>query len=205
MEYIIEIGAVLAASALAMILHELPKSIVYVLTGRHCQDGDRRRIFRLYQYIDPVGLILFLTCHAGCSRPYAYRLKEKDTNAAIGLTGFLTLGVLLMAGYACYHLVLPYLPMTLGLGVQEPMMLFLIQLNWYFIYAVMVLLIVNLFPMISSDIFLIIIAISPSRLIPLMKNDAMIKGILILCIVLNVISSLAVQGMGRLDIFLGYM
>ena len=84
-------------------------------------------------------------------------------------------------------------------------MLFLIQLNWYFIYAVMVLLIVNLFPMISSDIFLIIIAISPSRLIPLMKNDAMIKGILILCIVLNVISSLAVQGMGRLDVFLGYM
>lgn len=33
----------------------------------------------------------------------------------------------------------------------------------------------------------------------------MIKGILILCIVLNVISSLAVQGMGRLDVFLGYM
>ena len=37
MENIIEIGAVLTASALAMILHELPKSIMYILTGRHCQ------------------------------------------------------------------------------------------------------------------------------------------------------------------------
>ena len=74
MEYIIEITAVLSASALAMILHELPKSIIYVLTGRHCEEKDKYRIFKLSRYIDPVGLILFLTCHAGCSRPYPLSL-----------------------------------------------------------------------------------------------------------------------------------
>ena len=60
MEYIIEIGAILFASSLAMVLHELPKSVVYVLTGRHCQAEDRYRIFKLHQYVDPVGWILFL-------------------------------------------------------------------------------------------------------------------------------------------------
>ena len=159
MEYIIEITAVLAASALAMILHELPKSIIYVLTGRHCEEKDKYRIFKLSRYIDPVGLILFLTCHAGCSRPYPYRLKEKDTNVAIGLTGFLSLGVMMMAGYAFYYLILPSLPIILGVNPTDHLMLFFVQASWYFIYAVFVLFIVNLFPMISSDIFLSLIHI----------------------------------------------
>ena len=138
-------------------------------------------------------------------RPYPYRLKEKDTNVAIGLTGFLSLGVMLMAGYAFYHLVLPYLPMTLGVSFQGYWMLFFVQVSRYFIYSVIVLFIVNLFPMMSSDIFLIIIAISPSKLISLMKNDSLVKGLLIICIVLGAISSLAIQGMNYLDTFLGFV
>ena len=79
MEYIIEIGAILLASSLAMMLHELPKSIAYVLTGRHCQAGDRHRIFKLYQYIDPVGCILFLTCNARlCFLPSGPSLSSDD-------------------------------------------------------------------------------------------------------------------------------
>ena len=205
MEYIIEITAVLAASALAMILHELPKSIIYVLTGRHCEEKDKYRIFKLSRYIDPVGLILFLTCHAGCSRPYPYRLKEKDTNVAIGLTGFLSLGVMLMAGYAFYYLILPRLPMILGVNLTDHLMLFFVQASWYFIYAVFVLFIVNLFPMISSDIFLIIVAISPKQLIPLMKNDTLIKCLLFICIVLGGISMLAAQGKGGIEQLLGFV
>ncbi|MFR0987429.1 MAG: hypothetical protein ACLSFZ_13780 [Frisingicoccus sp.] len=95
--------------------------------------------------------------------------------------------------------------MTLGLDARGEVMIFLVQTSWYFIYAVFVLLIVNLFPMISSDIFLLIIAISPSKLIPLMKNDTMIKGLLIICIVLGGISSLAVQGMSSLEQVLGFV
>ena len=205
MEYIIEITAILTASALAMILHELPKSIIYVLTGRHCEEKDKYRIFKLHRYIDPVGLILFLTCHAGCSRPYSYRLKEKDTNVAIGMTGFLSLGVMLMAGYAFYYLILPRLPMILGVNPGDNLMIFFIQASWYFIYAVFVLFIVNLFPMVSSDIFLIIVAISPKRLIPLMKNDTLIKCLLIICIVLGGVSMLAAQGRGSLEQLLGFV
>lgn len=196
---IIEIGAVLLASALVMILHELPKSIVYILTGRHCHSEDRRRIFQLYRYIDPVGWILFLTCHGGCSKPYPYRLKEKDTNIAIGLTGFLALGVMIMGGYAIYHLKVIYLPVTAGWDPEGYLMQFVLQVNWYFIYASIVLLIVNLVPLISSDISLLIIALSPGRLISLLKNDTLIKGLLLISIVFGWISALALQGMNGLD------
>lgn len=188
MEYIIEIGAFLVASALAMILHELPKSIMYVLTGRHCKAEDKWRIFKLHQYIDPIGLILFLTCRAGCSRPYPYRLKEKDTNIAIGLTGFLTLVIMLMGSCTFYHFILGYLPAV----IASDAITFGIKTLWFFMYASAALLIVNLFPMVSSDIFLLIIAAAPSTLIPLMKNDALIKGILLICIILGVISTAAV-------------
>lgn len=104
-----------------------------------------------------------------------------------------------------YHMVLPRLPMILGMNPGDSGMIFLIQASWYFIYAVFVLFIVNLFPMISSDIFLIIVAISPKRLIPLMKNDTLIKGLLIVCIVLGGISALAVQGMNGMEQFLGFV
>lgn len=199
MNIVIEAGAILLASALAMILHELPKSIVYILTGRHCRAGDRRRIFQFHRYIDPVGWILFLTCHAGCSKPYPYRLKEKDTNIAIGLTGFLSLGVMIMGGYALYYLKVLQLPMTAGWNPDGVLMQFTVQTSWYFIYASMVLLIVNLIPLISSDISLLIIAFSPKRLISLLKNDTVIKAILILCIVFGWISVLALQGISGLD------
>lgn len=201
MENIIEIGAVLTASALAMILHELPKSIMYILTGRHCQPEDKRRIFRLHQYIDPVGWILFLVCHAGCSKPYPYRLKEKDTNIAIGLTGFLSLGVMIAAGYVFYYNIIPYLPLITGWTLTSPLLKFVAVTSWFFLYASCVLLIINLFPTTASDMFLLIIGIAPSKLIYLLKNDAMIKGLLIFAIILGLIpyaAGIIMNGIGYL-------
>ena len=205
MSTFIEIGAILVASALAMIIHELPKSIVYLLTGRHTQTGDRAGIMKLYRYIDPVGWILFLTCHAGCSKPYPYRLKEKDTNVAIGLTGLLTLAVMIMGSYALFRLEITGLAMNMGWNPDGVLAQFLVQLNWYFIYASMVLLIVNLIPIMSSDISLLIIAFSPGKLISLLKNDTLIKGILLISIVFGWISALALQGMRGLDYLFHYI
>lgn len=204
MEYIIEIIAVLAASSIIMIIHELPKSIMYIITGRHCKPEDKWKIFKLYQYIDPVGLILFLTCHAGCSRPYPYRLKEKDTNVAIGLTGLLTLCVSILGSFALYYQFALHLASNSLLLQNEMLTLFIAKLNWYLIYASIVLFITNLIPATTSDMFLLIIAISPSKMITLMKNDTFIKGLLLFAIVLGIVSSAALNGMDMLNRFLGF-
>lgn len=205
MEYTIEILSILLASSIVMIVHELPKSIMYVLTGRHCRPEDRWKIFKIYQYIDPIGLILFLTCHAGTSKPYPYRLKEKDTNLAIGLSGLLTLCVMIVASYFIYYQVVFNLLVTVGLESGGMPMLFVVKISWYLIYASIVLFIINLVPMTTSDMFLLIIAISPAKMLGLLKKDTVIKGMMIIAIVLGLVSSLALTGMNFMSEFLGFV
>ena len=71
--------------------------------------------------------------------------------------------------------------------MTSPLLKFVAVTSWFFLYASCVLLIINLFPITASDIFLLIIGISPSKLIYLLKNDGMIKGLLIFAIVLGLI------------------
>lgn len=187
----VEILAVLVASAFVMIVHELLKSIAYVLTGRHCQKGDGWRIFRIFQYVDPIGWILFLTCNAGFSKPFMYRLKEKDTNAAIGLTGFLTLAVLTMAALTVYVLKVRFIQYDDGTDFWNLLSYFIVALNGYVILFSISLFIVNLVPTITSDMALLIMAVSPKSLIPLARMDAGLKGVLLLLIILGVVGGLS--------------
>lgn len=205
MEYMVEIASILTASVLAMILHEFPKAVMYLLTGRHCKKEDRLGIFKLYQYIDPVGLLLFLVCHAGASRPYPYRLKEKDTNIAIGMVGFLTLIVMVLGGYAVYESVVLKIPAVNSGEELGYALTFLMKTSWYFIYAAFVLLIVNFFPTVTSDMFLLIVAIAPSKLISLLKYDSLIKSAILLCFVFQYIQNAALMGMDFMNEFLGLL
>ena len=174
----VEILAVLVASAFVMIVHELLKSIAYVLTGRHC-------------YVDSIGWILFLTCNAGFSKPFMYRLKEKDTNAAIGLTGFLTLAVLTMAALTVYVLKVRFIQYDDGTDFWNQLSYFIVALNGYVILFSISLFIVNLVPTITSDMALLIMAVSPKSLIPLARMDAGLKGVLLLLIILGVVGGLS--------------
>ena len=205
MEYALEIVAILCASALVMMFHELPKSIMYIITGRHCGKEDKYNIFKLYRYIDPVGLILFIICHAGASRPYPYRLKERDTNVAIGMTGFLSLVLMIVGGAAFYNYLLINYPVFYNVGMDQPGLFLLIKMSWYFIYASIALLIVNLFPIATSDIFLLIVAAAPDKLMKLLKYDSIFKIALMMCMIFNYIQSWAMMGMDMVYEFLGFI
>lgn len=205
MEYVLEIAAILLASALVMILHELPKSIMYVLTSRHCRKEDRFHIFKLHQYIDPIGMIMFVICHAGASRPYPYRLKEKDTNIAIGMIGFLSLIVMILGGYIIYLQILTRFPIVFNVGAENPGMYLLVKFSWYFIYASIALFIVNLFPTATSDIFLLIVAVAPSKLVSLLKYDSVIKVIMFMFFIFQYIQSWSLTVMDIMYEFLGFI
>lgn len=205
MEYGLEIAAIFIATAWVMMLHELPKSIMYIITGRHCQKEDKYKIFKTFQYIDPIGLILFLLCHAGASRPYPYRLKERDTNIAIGMTGFLTLSIMIVASVALYNYLLMNYPVFYNVGVDQPLMYVIIKMSWYFMYASIALFIVNLFPIATSDIFLVIVAAAPGKLMKLLKYDSIFKIALLMCIIFNYIQKWAMMGMNLVYEFLGFV
>lgn len=193
-----EILAALAASAFVMIVHELLKSVAYVLTGRHCQKGDRVRIFRVSRYVDPIGWLLFLICSAGFSKPYAYRLKEKDTNASIGLTGFLTLAVLTAASLSLFVFKTRFIVFDDGTDILNLLAYFAVALNSYVALFSISLFIVNLVPTLTSDMALLIMAVSPRQLIRLVRLDAGLKGALLLMIILGVVSSMSGAAMDTL-------
>lgn len=120
-----------------------------------------------------------------------YRLKEKDTNAAIGLTGFLTLAVLTMAALTVYVLKVRFIQYDDGTDFWNLLSYFIVALNGYVILFSISLFIVNLVPTITSDMALLIMAVSPKSLIPLARMDAGLKGVLLLLIILGVVVGLS--------------
>ena len=174
------------AAGFVMIIHEFIKAVVYVAASGH---GSKiKGIFNLIRYIDPIGLILFLTCGAGFSRPYSYTLKSKKSNLAIGLAGFLSMAFTALVG--CY------LYWTLDIS-SYGVKIFI----YYMVMFSVALFMVNLVPIITSDMALVVLAVAPGRLITLMKNEALIKGLLLLLIILGVAHAATIRGVNFLNSF----
>lgn len=92
----IQIAAAVFAIILVMILHELPKAIVYNMSkGNKDSISD---IFHIIRYVDPIGVIFCIATGAGFSKPYRYKIESKKQALAIGITGF---GSLLLQFLVC--------------------------------------------------------------------------------------------------------
>lgn len=170
-----------------MIIHELPKTIVYYIRNKNRKKGDLKKVFRLYQYIDPIGMIF--TIAAGCcfSKPYMYRIKEKKTNLILGITGFSSLAVLF---FCCCVGLRMLLESGLALSLDNVSnaavsILTIFLLNLASLSLSMFLL--NLFPISTFDLGLIIAAKSPSKYFSIIRNDSTIKVIMLLCILFGLV------------------
>ena len=93
-EQILGVVSAIIAGIIIMILHELPKTIVYIAMDEEAKKVPFRNVLKLHHYIDPIGLIFCVTSFAGFSKPYMYKIKERNVNRAMGITGFLSVGIL---------------------------------------------------------------------------------------------------------------
>lgn len=193
-EQLIGIGMAIITGILVMILHELPKSIIY----NHLGEKKYKGIWKVYQYIDPIGLVFCITAYAGFSRPFMYRIKEKRINLILGITGFLSLVTIFIASIV----VLRFQYSTkLGEGPVQ-FESYIGFLNFYFwassakISLGMIL--VNLFPVSTFDLGLIIAGKSPSKYFAIIRSDYFIKMILILSVMLGLISMISNNVIGLL-------
>lgn len=171
-EQMIGLGAMLLAACLVMIVHELAKSVVFVLRSKSTQ--DKLEIFRIYQYIDPIGLLFCLYGFAGFSKPYMYRMRDRRTNFYVGLTGFVTLFALAAAGLVlCKNTSsLPVFVLAQYVSVLSIGMFF-----------------VNLFPISVFDLGLILAGVAPDKFFSIIRNDYIIKMLLILTVILGMMRS----------------
>ena len=188
---LIRILAAFISGSLVMILHEFPKAILFYMINPTKDKKDKKIIFQLHHYIDPIGMIFCITSMAGFSKPYMYRIKDKKTNFILGITGFISLALV----FAVSALILRF-----GIGMNPN---FTYQVNigmadliFQYIMVYMALLslsmfFVNLFPVSTFDMGLCIAGKSPNKFFSIIRNDYIIKLILFFAMLLQVMADIS--------------
>ena len=187
---LIRLVAALLAGSLVMILHELPKAMIYKrLNNSSNGKKSKHNVYRIHHYIDPIGLILCVTSQAGFSKPYMYRIKDKKTNFILGIVGFLSLAIVFMVSMVL-------LKFAIGIETSSSYLESSGLLEYFFqctlIYIALIsisMLLVNLFPISTFDMGLCIAGKSPTKYFTIIRNDYFIKMLLVLVIMFRFITS----------------
>jgi hypothetical protein len=174
---LIETGLLFLASAFVMIVHEIVKSFVFVFRSPHKLKGEGD-IFRLYHYIDPIGMLFCLYGYSGFSKPYMYRMRDRKTNLYVGILGFVTLILLALAGVILGNMI-PYV-----FPAHFAQYVCVVSIGMFF---------ANLFPISVFDLGLIIAGLSPEKFVSIIKNDYVIKTIFVLTVFIGVIRYFSVN------------
>lgn len=201
-EALLNVGAALVAGIVIMILHELPKSIIYCVRSRaewKEQPNYNKRmkqtvidITKLWRYVDPIGLLLCVATYSGFSKPYMYRMKDRKTNKISGYVGFVTL--LIIAVVNILILKTPFLEVNLDklTTIQDIKSRLILYYFFYCMAFVSInMIFVNLIPISTFDMGLIIAGYSPSKYFSIIKNDHNIKLILLFTVLLGIISTIS--------------
>lgn len=195
---LLRLVAALLAGSIVMILHELPKAMIYKRINSSSGMKSKHNIYRLHHYIDPIGLILCVTNQAGFSKPYMYRIKDKKTNFILGITGFLSLSIIFMISMCL---------LKFGIGMDSNISYLettgLLELFFQFtlIYIALIsftMFMVNLFPISTFDMGLCIAGKSPTKYFAIIRNDYFIKMLLVLVIMFGFITRVGIQIMSAL-------
>lgn len=186
--------ALVMASCAVMILHELPKAILFFLMDK--RKHMAREVMRLYQYIDPVGLIFCVAGYSGFSKSYIFHVKDKKKNIILGITGLAALFLLFTAGVLGCKYGFKSISYFLVLNDAKAMIFHVYPylMCQYIAIISLGMFIVNLFPAAAFDMGLIIGGVSPEKYFSILRNDYFIKMILILAMILGIIRTMCLNG-----------
>lgn len=189
---ILEIVICLVAAVLLMVLHELFKAVIFVLLRvkeNNKQIIKHRGIWKLWRYIDPVGLVLAVTCYVPVSKPFMFRIRDKKTNLIIGISGLVFLAVIFFGSVQMLHIIYGTNANVAAAlnssGNRRAGILF-----WQYMQMLSFdYFIVNLFPVSTFDMGHIIAGKSARIYLGIIKADTQIKLLLILTLFLNLINA----------------
>ena len=192
MDKIIEVVIVIITAMIVMILHEVPKSILYCAKNK---TADRNStIWKVWHYIDPIGLVFSVTNYAGFSKSYIIRVRDKVTNIWLGITGYLSLLIVFITGILILRLQYGGLEGILQIGTGKFSLLRYIGCVFWQCICLnsMSMLLINLFPISTFDMGLVIAGAFPSKYMGLLQSDVAYKIAIILLIVLDVFHYLSI-------------
>lgn len=188
-EKLIGLLVTILAACLVMILHEIPKTMIY-------KRREKKRIegFRIWHYIDPVGLIFAVIGYCGFSKPYAYHVRNKKTNLYIGYTGLASLLILFFAStFGCKYVFGPMVVRYAGFGAMQYVSIFIFWTVQYMAVISLGMFFANLFPIVPFDMGNLTAGYSTVRLLSILKNDYQIKMLFFLVVIFDVIKRFSIQ------------
>lgn len=191
---LLEVAASILAAILIMILHEMPKSLLFLWRRRSeettIEEKNKWRwsgAFLVHHYIDPIGLILCVTTYGGFSKPYMFRIRDRKTNCILGLLGFFDL--FCIYAFSIYILSWKY-HVTVPGDVES-----IVGSTWYcfgklfWIYMSILsigIFLINLFPVSVFDMGLIIAGKSPRAYLAMIQKDSFVKIVALLTMAVGV-------------------
>lgn len=192
-QQIIELVTALIAAVILMVVHELSKSLVYYSMDHDEDKMPLRHAFKLHRYIDPIGLIFCITTYGGFSKPYMYKIKNKAVSKALGIAGFLSLGIVFFSNVLLLKGIFMVRLSEQGMlegQVTGTVSLFFMYLCFHFAFMSLGMLFVNLFPLASFDMGNVVAGISPMKFFELLSKDYFMKLILLFTFLLGIIPKL---------------
>jgi hypothetical protein len=186
------IVAVIIAAITAMIVHELPKSIVYLYLNPLQRMQNKKSILKLRQYIDPIGLIFFITSYVGFSKPFTYRIKDKKTNLTLGIVGLASSLVFMLIFYSIYQVLFYQVNIYTFLsdtGLKRHLY-YLIEsiFRCLVLFNLSIFLVNFLFPIPPFDMSMILASQSPKHYFTLYQYEKILQLVLIVLIAFNIFS-----------------
>lgn len=181
--------ATIIASCLVMILHEIPKTMMYKK-----QKGKKIRNLKVMQYIDPIGLIFSVIGFCGFSKPYMYHIRDKKTNRIVGYTGMISLLVIFVVSLLiCKVIFIPNLKVYEETQVLGKMLHFIFWVVQYMSVVSLGMFFTNLFPILPFNMGNLIAGYSTEKMVAIMRNDYLIKMIFFIVMILGIIKVVSVN------------
>lgn len=187
-DILLEIGICLTVAVILMIVHELAKSICYLLLQKKQKEHRQylHSIWAVWRYLDPVGLLLSVVCYVPVSKPYLFRIRDRKTNRILGAAGFLILSLLFVSSVLILRGVYGGAAglSSGGSGLFEKVTALFFQ---YMAILSLDMFVANLIPVSTFDMGLLIAGISGEKYLGIIKADAVIKMVFVLALLLDII------------------
>lgn len=197
----------IVAAMIVMIVHELCKSIAYAIYIRIYNHKYNKKekcsgIFKIHRYIDPIGVIFSATSNGVFSKQYPFVIRSRKASFLIGLTGYLSMIVLFLVTVLSYR---NFFGQTIVLNGDQVLLSYLIKGTKYTMefvaYFSAALFLVNLYPISTFDISLIVATSSPMMYLKIRKYDIFFK---LIFFILSLIGIFSTTGMYIATKALGY-
>ena len=184
MAYILELAVLIVAACSLMIIHEMPRTLVFGFCGHRKKVLEKA--WKFWQYIDLIGLVFSVTNYSGFSRSFPLGVQKRKTKKWMGFGVFLSLVLCFFLGIGVLKYVYGGLP---GIDAMVPAvdMNYIGCVFWQcFTICSASMFLVNLFPVSSFDMGWIIQGFYPEKYMQLISHDGIYKITLVLFIALDI-------------------